>query len=324
MILTRRGVDAGGSAEEEMGSRARVAALVTAALVGVATAAGCAPGPAADSARIQAVAAENQYADVIAQVGGDRVQVTAVMSNPNADPHTFEASAQVARAVGDAQLVVQNGLGYDAFMDQIEAATPSSTRHVIDVQELLGLPGSTADPHLWYGPATMPRVAAAIAADLGAIDPGQAATFRANAGRFDSSLAGWTRAIAELRSRFPGAPVATTEPVGDRLLRAAGLEDLTPWSFQADLMNGVDPSAQDVTLEQQLLTGHRVRVLLYNRQVTDTITESLLQLALSEGVPVVALYETMPTPGYHYQSWMLAEATALERALAEGRSTTRL
>ena len=137
--------------------------------------------------KIVAVGAENEYADVISQVGGEYVQVSAIMSNPNTDPHSFEASIAVAREVGDAQLIVQNGIGYDDFMNTIESAAQRG-RTVINVQQLLELPDSTPNPHLWYDPATMPKVADAIAADLSAIQPSHAAYFKANAAAFGASL----------------------------------------------------------------------------------------------------------------------------------------
>ena len=111
---------------------------------------------------IVAVGAENEYSNVIGQVGGKYVQVSAIMSNPNTDPHTFEASASVARTVSAAQLVVQNGVGYDTFMNTIENAAPNSARKVIVVQNLLGLPTDTPNPHLWYKPITMPVVASVM------------------------------------------------------------------------------------------------------------------------------------------------------------------
>jgi len=140
---------------------------------------------------------------VIGQVGGQYVQVSAIMSNPSTDPHTFEASIAVSRQVGNAQLVVQNGLGYDSFMNTIESASPDSGRKVIDVQQLLKLPDSTPNPHLWYDPATMPRVADAIAADLSAIQPAHAAYFQANAKAFGTSLKALTGAIASFTAWTP-------------------------------------------------------------------------------------------------------------------------
>jgi len=273
---------------------------------------------------IVAVGAENEYANVISQVGGTYVQASAIMSNPSTDPHTFEASPSVARTVNEAQLVVQNGLGYDTFMTTIEKATPNSARKVITVQDLLGLPGSTPNPHLWYKPGTMSAVASAVAADLAAIQPAHASYFKASAARFIESLTTWDRAIAAFKAAYPGTPVATTEPVADYLLQAAGADNLTPWSFQADIMNGTDPSAQDVAAERRLFTQHKVRVLLYNQQVTDTLTESFIALARASGIPVVGVYETMPVPGYDYQSWMLAEVQDLRQAVADHVSTEHL
>src|SRR5271154_1064158 len=174
-------------------------------------------GSAADG-KIVAVGAENEYANVIAQIGGAYVKVSAIESNPNTDPHSFEASPSVAETVAAAKLIVQNGAGYDTFMDKIESASEGQSRRVIDVQKLLGLPESTANPHLWYKPATMPALAGALVSALTDLQPAHAAYFRANAVRFDESLQPWLREIARLETRYPGAPVATTEPVGDYML----------------------------------------------------------------------------------------------------------
>ena len=301
---------------------------VAAAVAGAALlAAGCSSSSAADQpgpdGKIIAVGAENEYADVIAQVGGKYVQATAIMSNPNTDPHTFEASASTGRLVNAARLVVQNGLGYDTYMANIESASPDSSRRVIDVQKLLGLRDSTPNPHLWYRPGTMAALAKALVGALSAIAPAHAAYFRANATRFDQSLQPWYRALKAFASRYPRTPVATTEPVGDYMLAAAGALNLTPFSFQADVMNGVDPAPQAVALENSLLSKRRVKAFLYNQQVTDSLTASFLAAAKRYGIPVVGLYETMPA-GYSYQSWMLAEVTALQKAVADRVSTPTL
>ncbi|HEV2255904.1 MAG TPA: zinc ABC transporter substrate-binding protein [Streptosporangiaceae bacterium] len=293
------------------------------ALLASACSSSSAAGPAG-SGTIVAVGAENEYANVISQVGGRYVQVSAIMSNPNTDPHTFEASASVARLVSGAQLVVQNGVGYDTFMNTLENAAPSSSRKILVVQNLLGLPTSTPNPHLWYQPSTMPAVANAIAADLAAVQPDHASYFKANAAAFISSLTAWDNAIAAFKAKYPGTAVATTEPVADYMLQAAGVDNLTPFAFQADIMNGTDPSAQDVAVERSLFSQHKVKAFLYNQQVTDTLTESFVTLARANSIPVVGVYETMPVPGYDYQSWMLAEVQDLQKAVAAGVSTEHL
>jgi zinc/manganese transport system substrate-binding protein len=289
---------------------------------------GCSASPsqatASSTSVIIAVGAENQYANVISQVGGKYVQVTAVESNPNTDPHTFEASPTVAQEVSRAQLVVQNGVGYDDFMSKIESASSDDKRKVIDVQQLEHLPDSTLNPHLWYKPTTMPLVAKALVADLSALQPGHAAYFKANGARFDASLQPWTQALQRFRAAHPRVAVATTEPVADYMLQAAGVDNLTPFSMQADIMNGTDPAPQAVSLQNALFSNHRVKAFVYNQQVTDSVTQEFLKHARAAGIPVVGVYETMPTPGYDYQSWMMAELHALQLAVTDGKSTTKL
>ena len=305
--------------------RAAVGPLV--ASLAVSLLAGCSAslaGAIGSNGTIVAVGAENEYADVIQQVGGKYVRASAVMSNPGTDPHTFEASAATGRLVNASQLVVQNGFGYDTFMDTIEKAVPDSGRHVIVVQKLLGLPDSTPNPHLWYKPGVMAAVAQAIAKNLAAIDPAHTSYFQANAKTFTRSLDAWTSVMAAFKASYPGIPVATTEPVADYLLQASGADNRTPWAFQAGIMNGTDPSAQGVAAERGLFTKHLVKVFVYNQQVTDSLTESFIALAKANGIPVVGVYETMPEPGYHYQSWMLAEVRALRAAVTDHVSSEHL
>lgn len=273
---------------------------------------------------IQAIGVENEYADVISQIGGQYVQVTAIMTDPNTDPHSFEASPRIAAKIAAAGLVVENGLGYDDWADKMLAASPSAARKVINVQHLLNLPDSTPNPHLWYAPTTMPALAKALAADLSALQPAHAAYFQANAARFDASLKPWLAALAAFRTDFPDTPVAVTEPVGDYMLQAAGTAILTPFSLQAAIMNGTDPAPQDVTTQNSLFTGHKVKIFVYNQQVTDPLTQSFLGLARRNGIPIVGVYETMPAPGYTYQSWMLAEVAALRKAVTDKASTETL
>jgi zinc/manganese transport system substrate-binding protein len=292
-------------------------------------AAGCAGGAtAADSANgatvISAIGAENEYANVLGQIGGRYVHVSSILNNPNTDPHTFETTPSVAAAVSAAQLIVQNGVGYDSWITNMESASPNPKRKVIVVQHLLGLPDSTPNPHLWYNPATMPKVAQAMAADLSALQPAHAAYFHARLQAFERSLTPWLNAIAAFKANYPGVRVATTEPVADYLLQAMGADNLTPFTLQADIMNGHEPPPEDIALENSFFTGHKVKVFAYNQQVISALTTSIRDTALKAGVPVVGVYETMPTPGYTYQSWMLAEVQAIQKAVADKISTQKL
>jgi len=307
-----------------IGSQVRLSVLVVSTAVAL-LACSCAATPSArGGSAIVAVGAENEYSNVIAQIGGRYVDVTAIMSNPNVDPHSFEASPSVARVVSAAQLIVQNGLGYDAFMNTIEAASPDSKRKVVDVQKLLGRPDTTPNPHLWYSPGTMLLVAKTIAVDLSDLDPAHASYFRARLVTFEHSFTPWLHAIAAFKADFPHVPVATTEPVADYMLQAVGADNKTPFALQADIMNGVDPAPEDITIQEALLSSHSVDAFVYNEQVTDSITESFLALAKKNGIPVVGVYETMPTPGYDYQTWMVAEVQALKKAITDKISTGKL
>jgi zinc/manganese transport system substrate-binding protein len=295
--------------------------VLLAALV-VAGCGGSADGAGSDG-KISAVGAENEYANVIEQIGGKYVDVSAVLSDPNTDPHSFEASASIAKQVAAADVVVQNGLGYDGWMDKIESASASDSRDVIDVQELLGLPDSTPNPHLWYKPETMPAVAKQLVADFSELQPEHKSYFEANLAKFEASLQPWLKGLKEFSTKLPGAAVATTEPVADYLLEAAGIENLTPFTMQADVMNDADPAPQAVALQEGLFTEGKADAFVYNQQVTDSITEKFLGAAAANDVPVVGVYETMPA-GYTYQRWMEAELTALEEAVAHGKSTEEL
>ncbi|MDA8296368.1 MAG: zinc ABC transporter substrate-binding protein [Actinomycetota bacterium] len=306
----------------------RPVALVAVLLAAIGLLGASAPMASAHARRaaqpIAIVAAENQYGNVARQVGGAAVRVTSIEDNPNTDPHTFEVSARVAQQIAGARLVIENGLGYDSFVSKIEQAAPSRARKTIVVQRLLHLAPSTPNPHLWYRPDAMPALAKALAGALAGIEPAKAATFQRRAARFIASLGPWKAALAAIKRRFGGSGVAVTEPVGNYLLRAAGLKVKTPFSLQTAVMNGLDPSPQDVAIEEALFSRHEVKVFVYNVQVTDSLTAQFLADAAHAHIPVVGVYETMPIPGFTYQSWMLAETRALERALADHRSTSSL
>ena len=294
----------------------RALAASLALLVGAVSLAACgAPTPHASGGPVIAIGAESQYADVVRQLGGQFVRVSAVMQSPTTDPHSFEVSAALATRVANADLVVQNGLGYDSFMNNLEQASPNAHRTVIVARSVLHLGTSAFDPHLWYDPTTMPLVAAAITQALQDLRPAHAAYFADRLRRFDRSLAPWTEAIALFRAQHPHLSVAVSEPVADRLLRAMGLTITTPAILQSDVMNGIDPAPQAIAIEQQLLTHHHVAIFCYNEQVLDPLTDSFRRLAQRAGTPVVGVSEIMPLT-QHYQTWMLDTTNQLAKAVA--------
>lgn len=278
--------------------------------------AGCAPlaAPTPRPGTIGVLGTENFYADLLARVGGSHVTASSLLNDPNADPHEFEASPLAASLVADARLVIVNGMGYDDFMPKLLGASPRADRVVISVQDLLGLPDDV-NAHVWYDPGTMAKVADAAAAALARLEPGAAADFEAARSAYVASLAPIGAKVASLRSAYAGTRVACTEPVAEYLTDAIGLVVLTPVSFQQAIEAGTDPSPLDVADERDLLTGRRVKALLYNSQVTTPLTRGIRELAAANAIPVVGVAETMPADRAGYAAWMLAEIADLEAAL---------
>ena len=272
-----------------------------------------APARAAAPAQIGIVAAENFYGDVAQQIGGPDVRVTSIMSNPNQDPHDFEASASTARALADARLVVYSGADYDPWVDKLLAASKSSTRKVIVAADLMHRK-SGDNPHLWYDPATMPAVAKALAAEFEAEDPAGKAGYEDRLKVFMASLQAMDQQVEAMRHRYAGLPVTATEPVFGYMAEALGLR-MRNGEFQIAVMNDTEPSASQVAAFQDDLKARKVKVLFYNSQVTDDLTARLQKLARDSGVPVVGVSETEP-PGMTYQDWMTGQLGALDKALS--------
>ena len=271
------------------------------------------PAQASGGQPIRIVAAENFYADIASQLGGERARVTAILSNPNSDPHSYEPTTDAASAVAAADIVIANGLGYDAFVPKLLAASPKDGRTVIDVGVLAGR--RTGDnPHVWYSIPAMRRFAAALTAELTRRDRAHRQLFAANFQRFESSLRAWDAAVEAIRGAHAGASVLVTEPVFNDVLAAAGLTVRTPVPFQIAIEDGNDPSPQDVATMNGLLSSHDVKALVYNRQTIEPVTARLLAQAQVTRIPVVPVSETMP-PGSHFQRWVLDETTALGQAL---------
>jgi len=271
-----------------------------------------AAGPAA--AAVTIVAAENMYGDLATQIAGPDATVTSVLSNPNQDPHLFEATPSVARALATAAIVIVNGADYDPWMAKLLSAGGDPHRQVIVAADLMHKhPGD--NPHLWYDPATMRAVAGALGADLAAQDPAHAADYARRAAAFDDALDRLDGRIAALRSRFAGTPVTATEPVFGLMASALGLT-MRNERFQLAIMNDTEPRVSDTAAFEDDLVHHRVRVLFYNSQATGPAAQRLLGIARRAGIAVVPVTETEP-PGLTYQAWMTAELDAAERALAK-------
>jgi zinc/manganese transport system substrate-binding protein len=268
----------------------------------------------AEPARI--VAAENFYGDVAKQLGAADVSVTSILSNPDQDPHLFEASASTAKRIAEAQIVIFNGADYDPWMPKLLSASPRSKRKVIEVATLVHKKAGD-NPHLWYDPNTMPAVANSLIALLATIDSNHRANYEQRLSKFEEALKPINEKVAALRQKYAGVPITATEPVFGYMATAIGL-DMRNEDFQLAIMNGSEPSpSQIAAFENDLRTG-AVKVLLYNNQVSEEMTKKMQTIARDSGVPVVGISETQP-PGTTFQEWMLSQLNALEAALGGNR-----
>jgi zinc/manganese transport system substrate-binding protein len=271
-----------------------------------------APTRGAES-QITVVAAENFYGDIARQIGGDRISVTSIMTNPDQDPHLFETTPGIVRQLAGAQIVILNGANYDPWMEKLLAAAPRPGRTVIGAAQLVGRnPGD--NPHLWYDPATMPAVANALAAALTKADSAHASDYAARLKTTLSGLARITQRVVQLKAKHGGTAVTATEPVFGPMAEALGLT-MRNQRFQLAVMNDTEPSARDVAAFENDLKERKVKLLIYNSQVSEKLTERLRNIAIRAKVPVVGVTETMPA-NVSFQDWVLGELDAVDKALS--------
>jgi len=266
---------------------------------------------------IKIVAAEDFYGNVAQQIGGDKVSVASILSDPNVDPHEYESSVQDGVAITNANIVIENGLEYDTWMDKLMSASPNSNRIVITAGDVA--PDVLMDnPHVWYGIDNISAIAGAIEAALAKTDPADAVLFQTNLAAFNASLVPITVEMANIRTQYAGTAVGLTETIYLYQTEPMGLGVLTPFNFAKAIAEGNDPSAQDVNTANQQITQKKISVLIYNSQTVTPITTNLQNEAIANGIPVVPVTETMP-PADTYQSWMTAELNALQAALAKSQ-----
>jgi zinc/manganese transport system substrate-binding protein len=278
---------------------------------------GCAAEPGADAASggpVRVVASTDVWADVVRQVGGSGVAVTALITDPGRDPHDYESDVRDQLEVSRARIVVENGGGYDDFLNRLTAHAKGAA--VLNAASLSGLDqhASGFNEHLWYDFAAVGRVAGAIAAELDRVAPQNRATTAAGLARFRAALAGLEKDEERIRSVADGKGVAITEPVPLYLTDAVGLVNRTPPAFSSAIESGTDVAPAVLQRQLALLREHRVALLAYNEQTTGATTEQVLAAAKSAGVPAVGVRETLPD-GEGYLEWMRGDLAAIEAAV---------
>ena len=275
-------------------------------------------GPGAPAgARVHVVAAENFWGSIARQLGGTRAAVKSIIVNPNADPHSYEPTAQDARMMAGADMAIVNGLGYDNWASQLLEASPQGGRVVLNVGDLLGLKQG-ANPHRWYFPKDVYAVASQIAADYSRLDPRDAAYFSQQRQRFQSAgLARYDELRSEIRARYGGVPVGYSESIFQGLGEDLGLRLMTPYSFTKAIAEGTDVSARDKETVDAQAAAHQIKVWVFNSQNVTPDVQRVNQLAQRQGIPIATITETLTPASATFQQWQVAQLEGLQRALRQ-------
>ena len=264
--------------------------------------------------KIQVVAAENFWGNLIFQLGGNRVSVTNIVSDPNADPHEYETNTNDARLFATANYVILNGAGYDSWGDNLLSANSNPNQKVLKVADLLGKKEGD-NPHFWYNPSYVNEVIAKMETDLIAMDPANAAYYKIQYAKLQTALAPYQNRIVSIKQQFGGTKVACTEDIFIYLGQSTGLNLISPPAFIQAVGEGNDPSASSIVEFQTQLKNKEPKILVYNEQTVTPITESMKKIAADNDIPVVGITETIQPPDTYFQDWMNAELIGIENAL---------
>jgi zinc/manganese transport system substrate-binding protein len=303
------------------GPRLRTPVCALAVLLAVvALLAGCGgsgTGSSTSPGKLDVVAAEDFWGSLAEQLGGDRVQVTSIITNPAADPHDYEPTSEDARTMAGAQMAIVNGIGYDEWASKLLAANPDSGRVELTVGDLLGLEGGD-NPHQWYSPASVHKVIERITADYKQADPGNDSFFDRRRSAFETKgLAEYDELIAQIKARYSGTPVGASESIFEPLAPALGLDLVTPKGFMDAVAEGSEPTPADKVTTDAQIAGRQLKVWVYNSQNATPDVQRLDDAAKAAGIPVATVTETLTPEGASFQAWMSRELRGLRAALAK-------
>ncbi|MDI2112681.1 metal ABC transporter solute-binding protein, Zn/Mn family [Commensalibacter nepenthis] len=254
-----------------------------------------------DTKIIHVIAAENMYGDIAQQLGGQYVHVDSILNNPDQDPHLFELTPSIGKKIADADVIIVNGLGYDAWMDRLLTLYHFNRQDIVSIQSLLGRKEGE-NPHLWYNIEAIEKLSQQLRQVYSRLNPQEKVFFQKQFASFDVDLKQIQQRIQTIHQQYSHIKVAATEPVFGLMAQKLGFEMLEE-PYQWVVMNGGEPTPKQIVQFIQDLKTHQIRILFYNEQVSTPATEQLKKIAIESGVAVVGVSETMPAH-LTYQQWM--------------------
>jgi zinc/manganese transport system substrate-binding protein len=303
--------------------RGLLAASVLALVLGPAvTACATTARKSAEGGRFQVVAAENFWGSIATQLGGSKVQVRSIITNPDTDPHDYDPSAADARDISHAAVVIENGIGYDPWVAKLLAAGHTAGQQVINVGTLAGV-ADGGNPHRWYNPADVRRVVAAVTAAYEAADPSDTTYFATRQENYETTgLAKYNSLINEIKTTYDGTPVAASESIFAMMAPALGLHLLTPPTFLRAISEGTDPTSADKQAIDHQIKTRAIKVYVYNSQNATPDVQAQVQEAKAADIAVTSISETLSPASATFQDWQVAQLLALKRALEAASNGT--
>jgi zinc/manganese transport system substrate-binding protein len=301
---------------------AAMAAVAVAALAGCATssptqATGSTGASGGSSTKITVVAAENFWGSIASQLGGEHATVTSVITNPDADPHTYEPTPADGRTIASAQYAIVNGIGYDPWAPKLIDANPNPQRTALTVGDLVGVKEG-GNPHRWYSPDNVHQVIEQITADYKKIDPADAAYFDQQKQTFETqTLSQYNQLITDIKAKYAGTPIGASESIVSPLADGLGLTMLTPDSFLSAMSEGSDPTAADKATIDNQIKGKQIKIYVYNSQNSTPDVQAQVDEAKAAGIPVTTVTETLEPGNATFQDWQTKQLQGIEQVLAQ-------
>jgi zinc/manganese transport system substrate-binding protein len=267
---------------------------------------------------IQVVAAENFWGSLVSQIGGNKINTTSIVSDPNADPHEYETSNVNAREFAQASYVILNGAGYDSWGNKLVSASPKVNQVVLNVADFLDKKNGD-NPHFWYGPSYVNKTIVQMEKDLAKIDPSDSNYFQNNLVNLQSSLLTYQGRINDIKQSYSGTKVSATEDIFQYLADAAGLNLISPSAFTQAVAEGNDPPTNSVVVFQNQLQNGQSKLLVYNNQTVTPLTNNMKNLAIKQSIPILGISETIQPASLTFQDWMNNQVIQLQKVLGSNR-----
>jgi zinc/manganese transport system substrate-binding protein len=300
-------------------ARAAVVPVVSAVLILSAcgsSGSGSAGGAPKSGGVVQVVAAENFWGSIASQLGGAHAHVVSIITNPDTDPHDYEPTAGDARTLATAQLVVENGVGYDPWVAKFLAAD-SANPTVLNVGDLVGV-AQGGNPHLWYNPTYVQAVIGQLVRDFQKLDPADSSYFAAQQTQFNTTaLASYNATSAAIKAKYAGTKVGASESIFAMIAPALGLDLITPPSFLKAISQGTDVSAADKQTIDNQIKNHEIKIYVYNSQNVTPDVQAQLAAVKAQKIPYATITETLTPANASYQQWQTTQLVGIQTALAK-------